>query len=219
MEFRSPIRSSLLAVALMALCGVAIGEVYTYTDADGNMVFTDEPPAEVESRIVELPPYGPPSTPTPIGRVRRPSISEQESGDPEQERIKSLVQEQESAHERRCTEARVALEVLHQGMPVYSVRDGEYRAAWEGDTYEGNRAYLDEEQRANAIDGQLRKLARNCSDPLNEDQQDQAADDWLRKEKCMQAQKDLELFLAPKSRAPDDFLKQKRELVSQYCRD
>lgn len=208
-----------LAAGLIVLFGTASGEVYKYEDANGNVVFTDEPPVDVVSEIVDLPPYDPPSTPTPIGRVSDISREQQDVGASERKRIDGLWQEQNKAHRRRCTEARVALEVLHQGMPVYWVREGEYRAAWEGDTYEGSRTYLDDEQRHEAIDSQLHKLARNCADPLNEEQQKQAADDWLRKEKCMQARKDLELYLAPKSRAPDDFLKQKRELVSRYCID
>ena len=212
-------RTGLLTATLVALYGVAAGEVYKYEGADGNVVFTDEPPADVESEIVEIPSYGPPSTPTPIGRVGHAPDKNQHVDELEQQRIDGLVQEQVSAHERRCTEARVALEVLHQGMPVYWVRDGEYRAAWYGDTYEGTRGYLSEKQRENAIDGQLRKLALNCTEPFDEEQQEKAAIDWLKAEKCMAARKDLELYLEPKSRAPDGFLDRKREVVDRYCGD
>lgn len=212
-------RRGFLITIPLTLFGVAHGEVYTYEDADGNAVFTDEPPVNVESEIVDLPSYDPPSTPTPFGRVRRTPQQGQGADQAERQRIDNLVQDQLSAHERRCTEARTALEVLHQGMPVYWVRDGEYRAAWRGDTYEGRREYLGEKQRVEAIDGQLRKLALNCADPLNEEQQERAAKDWLNGEKCVAARADLEFFLQPNSRAPDEFLKQKREIVDQYCGD
>lgn len=209
-----------LVVIVLALYGMsesANAEVYRYKDANGNVVYTDERPIDVESEVVVLPPHGPPSTPTPVGRVRRAPENRELESDREQQRIDNLVQEQVSSLDRRCNEARVALEVLHQGMPVYSVGDGEYRAAWEGDTYEGPRNYLNEKQRQDAIDGQLRKLALNCADPLNEGEQDRAAANWIKQEKCRQAEKDLEFYLTPKSRAPDDFLKQKRELVDKYC--
>ena len=206
-------------MALVALCGVANGEVYKYVDEDGNVVFTDEPPADVESEIVDLPSFDPPSTPTPIGRVRRPTGPLQDIDKAERRRIDNLVQDQVLAHERRCTEARVALEVLHQGMPVYWVGDSEYRAAWSGDTYEGPRAYLSEEQREAAINDELRKLVINCTEPLSEEQQEEASRNWLKEEKCAAARKDLELFLKPNSRTPDEFLEQKLKIVKQYCGD
>ena len=56
-----PRNRSLVLATLVALCGVANGEVYKYEDADGNVVFTDEPPADVNSEIVDLPSYEPPS--------------------------------------------------------------------------------------------------------------------------------------------------------------
>ena len=219
MESKLTKRKGLLVATLVALFGVANGDVYKYVDEGGNVVFTDEPPANVESEIVDLPSFDPPSNPTPIGLVRRTPQQGQDLEKAERQRIDNLAQDQVSAHERRCTEARVALEVLHQGMPVYWVRDGEYRAAWVGDTYNGLRVYLSDKQREVAIDDQLYKLALNCADPLNEEQQDQAASDWLNEEKCMAARTDLELFLKPKSRAPDDFLEQKREIVDRYCGD
>lgn len=200
-----------------ALFGIAYGEVYKYEDADGNVVFTDEPPADVETEVVDLPAYGPPSTPTPIGRVRRPPAENPDIDEAERRRIENLAQEQIAEHERRCVEARVALEVLHQGMPVYWVRDGEYRAAWHGDTYEGSRVYLSERQRTEAIDGQVRKLVQNCADPFSEEQQAQASDDWLNEEKCMEAREDLELNLRQQTRATEDFLERKREKVRRYC--
>ncbi len=209
----------LLVAIPFVLCGVAVGEVYKYEDADGNVVFTDEPPPEVESEIVDLPSYDPPSTPTPIGRVKRERPPVEELDPAEKRRVENLAREQAEAQGRRCTEARVALEVLHQGMPVYLVSEGEYRAAWYGDTYEGERAYLSEKQRERAIDGQLRKLTLNCADPFNEEEWTQTSNDWLNREKCMAALMDLELFLRPNSRAPVEFLEQKRVIVRKYCDD
>lgn len=210
-------RKCFLITTLVALFGVANGEVYKYVDAEGNVIFTDEPPTAVESEIVDLPSFDPPSTPTPIGRVRHPPQPNRDLDNAERRRIDNLVQEQVSAYERRCTEARVALEVLHQGMPVYRVRDGGYRAAWYGDAYEGPRVYLSDKQRDAAIDDQLHKLALNCTDPLSEEQQEQASSGWLSEEKCVAARKDLELLLQPNSRASDELLEQKREIVNRYC--
>lgn len=219
MQSRLPKRTGLPLATLLVLFGVAHGDVYKYVDANGNVVFTDEPPADIEVESVDLPSFDPPSTPTPVGRVKRPPEPNQDFDKAKRQRIDNLVQEQVSAHERRCNEARVALEVLHQGMPVYLVGDGDYRAAWYGDTYEGSRTYLSEKQRSSAIDEQLRKLAFNCADPLSEDRQEQASSNWINEEKCVAARKDLELFLQPNSRASDEFLNQKRDIVERYCVD
>ncbi|WP_271409614.1 DUF4124 domain-containing protein [Pseudomonas sp. Q1-7] len=59
---------SLLAVLLLALALPAAAQIYKYTDADGNTVFTNQPPEGAASEKVELPPTNaigaqPPSQP------------------------------------------------------------------------------------------------------------------------------------------------------------
>lgn len=207
----------LLFSTILGVCGAAVAEVYKYVDEDGNIVFTDEPTENADSELVELPSYDPPSTPTPIGRIKHDSQPDQDRVPADEQHIDELVQEQISDHDRRCTEARVALEVLHQGMPVYRVGDGKYRAAWAGDTYEGPRVYLSDAQHEAAITAQIRKLALNCTDPLNEEQQEQASTRWYNEEKCMAARVDLEDLLKPGSRAPEQSIEERQKVVDRYC--
>ena len=210
-------RIGLFLATLVALTGVAHADVYKYIDADGTVTFTDDPPADVKSELVDLQPFNPPSTPTPIGVHRRSSVQAQVFGEVEVKRIDGLVQEQVSANERRCTEARVALEVLRQAMPVYWVRNSEYRAAWAGDTHVGHREYLGEEQRQSAIDNEYQALVNNCAEPFSEERQEQAHSDWYNAEHCKSAREDLEMILQPGSRTPDDAVEQKQKIVDQYC--
>lgn len=207
----------LIITTILGVWGTASADVYKYIDEDGNVVFTDEPAESAESEVVELAPYDPPSTPTPIGRVRRNHQFDRDLEQIDQKRIDSLVEEQVSDHARRCNEARVALEVLHQGMPVYRVADGQYRADWSGDTYEGPRVYLSDTQREAAIDAQIRKLALNCTDPLDQEQQEQASISWHNKEKCMAARVNLDDLLKPGSRAPDQSIEERQKIVDRYC--
>ncbi|MGQ7816842.1 DUF4124 domain-containing protein [Metapseudomonas furukawaii] len=58
----------LLAALLLALALPAVAQIYKYTDANGNTVFTSQPPDGTPSEAVELPPTNavqaqPPSTP------------------------------------------------------------------------------------------------------------------------------------------------------------
>ncbi|MDO8332845.1 MAG: DUF4124 domain-containing protein, partial [Pseudomonas sp.] len=46
----------LLACLLLALSLPAVAQIYSYTDASGNRVFTNEPPQGSNAEIVQLPP-------------------------------------------------------------------------------------------------------------------------------------------------------------------
>lgn len=210
-------RAGLILAAWVLSAGVAHAEVYKYIDADGTVTFTDEPPTIVESEIVNLPPIDPPSTPTPIGVSTRFSKQDQLSNDSGGQHIDDTPLEPHSASERRCTAARVSLEVLNQAMPVYRVRNGEYRAAWNGDTHLGHRKYLSEAQRQSAIDEQYRAMVTNCAEPFNDKHQEQAHRDWYNAEHCASAREDLRMILQPGSRTPDDAVEQKQKIVDQYC--
>ena len=64
-----------------------------------------------------------------------------------------------------CADARRQLGVLHASLPVYRDQAGEYRNAWRGDTYKGERLYLDADARTQAINGARQAVLENCSDP------------------------------------------------------
>jgi len=198
-------------------------EVYRSVDEDGNVQFSDEPPDGVESEVIELKTTKPPSSPSVIGRPRTnqptgsgldPAAAEREAA-----RLELLANQQLAALERRCNEARVALEVLHQGMPVYRVGDGEFRAAWKGDTFKGTRTYLDDATRSKEIDAALRKLVMNCENPLDMEEQYKASSKWERSERCTAARADLEAVTQPYARAPDQSIAERQKLVDQYCDD
>ncbi len=206
-------------VTMLFVCVAAAADIYKYVDENGNVVFTDEPTENAASEIVELPSYDPPSTRTPVGRVegdRQPVQSLEQS---EEKNLDALFQGQVSDHDRRCNEARVALEVLHQGMPVYRMAEGKYGAAWSGDTYKGPRIYLNDADREEAIVAQLRKLALNCTDPLDEEQQEQASTEWYNEEKCKAARTYFEELVEPASRTPDQAIEEQQKIVDQYCLD
>ncbi len=213
------VQQCLIVLMLSILSVPAMADVYKYVDENGNVVYSDELPPNVESEVVELEPYAPSSTPTPIGKVRRNGLKGEELEHVDDEYIEQLAQQQVKDHDRRCDEARVALEVLHQGMPVYRVGDGKYRAAWAGDTFEGPRVYLSDAQRESAIDGQIRKLAMNCKDPLNMDEQRKVSSDWMNEEQCQAARVNLAEISRPNSRAPDEAIEDRQRVVDQYCKD
>ena len=213
------VRKCLFVLFLSVLSVPAVADVYRYVDENGNVVFSDEAPPNVESEVVELEPYAPSSTPTPVGIVRRNGVEGDELEHVDDEYIERFARQQVEDHDRRCLEARVALEVLHQGMPVYRIGDGMYRAAWAGDTFEGPRVYLSDVQREDAIDGQIRKLAMNCKDPLNTEQQQKASRDWMDDERCRAARVNLAEISRPNSRAPEQAIEDRQRVVDQHCKD
>ena len=213
------VRKCLYVLLFSVLSVPTWADVYKYVDENGNVVFSDEPPPNTDSEVIELEPYAPSSTPTPVGIVRRDGLEGGELEHVDDEYIEQLARQQLEDHNRRCLEARVALEVLHQGMPVYQVGDGMYRAAWAGDTFEGPRVYLSDAQRENAINGQVRKLAMNCKDPLNTEQQQKVSDDWMNDERCRAARVNLAEISLPNSRAPDEAIEDRQRVVDQYCKD
>ena len=218
MNFRPSFRIVVL-LAGTPLAALADAEIYKHIDEDGNVVYSDEPPASADSEVIELPNYDPPSTPTPVGRVGRRTLADKDLPSGPEVQEEQLINELEAYHERRCNEARVALNVLHQGMPVYRVGDGQYRALWSGDTYEGPRTYLSDAQRDEAINAEFRKLVQNCEDPLDMEKQSQASSGWINEEECRAAQVNLQDLLKPGSRAPDQAIEERQKLVDRYCAD
>ena len=64
-----------------------------------------------------------------------------------------------------CADARRQLGILYAALPVYADASGEYRSAWRGDSYKGEREYLDAEARTDAVTEVRSAVLEHCSDP------------------------------------------------------
>lgn len=76
-----------------------------------------------------------------------------------------------------CADARQQLTVLHSELPVYVSASGEFRNAWRGDTYRGERLFLEAEERMAAIASARTQVLNVCSDPDAFQQEEKAFKD------------------------------------------
>lgn len=64
-------RPPVLALSLCLLASPALAEVYRYIDAQGNIVFTDNPPEQTDAKKIELPPVNSLPAPAPASSTAR----------------------------------------------------------------------------------------------------------------------------------------------------
>lgn len=130
---------------------------YRWLDGNGHIQYTDFEPVGVPSELIPLSP-DPSAADAPI----LSSAGEDWQPDPFNDQDQQILPIE---HIGPCADARRRLSVLHAAMPVYQDRDGAYRNAWRGDSYRGERHYLDAEARTRAIVDARAAVLEQCSDP------------------------------------------------------
>lgn len=214
-----------LTSAMLALCtSAASAEIYKWTDADGNVLFSDRPPAGVTKKPVEV-------------RSAAPSAGSQEELEARRQRQARALRGAERRIEKRkegalrkaadaealkvqrraCIDARKAYDVLSQRAPVYKADNGRYRVAWINDAYEGERAYVDDADRERVLNDAARSIYELCEDPASASAQAQAVNELIREEKCEAERADLEMAERPQAKTTNDELKQRRNRVKALC--
>lgn len=128
---------------------------YRWIDASGRIQYTDFEPVEVPAERI---PLNPETDDAPI----LSSAGESRTSDPFHDQDQQILPIE---HIGPCADARRQLGILHASLPVYVDQSGEYRNAWRGDTYKGQRLYLDAETRTTAISGARQAVLKHCSDP------------------------------------------------------
>ncbi len=166
---------TLVATALLAFAGqihAAAGETpvlsgsempegparayYRWIDAGGRIQYTDFEPVGVPSELIPLTPEEDDDAPLLV------SADGSRESDPFHDQDQQILPIE---HIGPCAEARRRLTVLHSALPVYRDGAGGYRTAWRGDSYRGDRDYLDAESRTSAISAARNAVLEHCSDP------------------------------------------------------
>jgi len=130
------------------------------------------------------------------------------------------VKEKRLAQEQQCLEARKQLAVLQElHLLAYRDEQGEFRAKWKYDTYQGKREYLDDGMRASTIEQAREKIIANCKNPDDTKEQELARINWVRSEHCAKHRVELEALERPSAKAVTQDLEKKRRLVKMYCED
>lgn len=146
-----------IAVAI-AFAPLASAELWKYVDKDGKTVYTDQPPANVQSKAVAAPP--PPPTPA-TGSKAAPSgnksaLERDKDAAKSRESAKEAAKKQEEAAERqklaeeRCTQARTALQQFTEGGRLLKYNE------------KGERVYMDDEEIAKGLQKARQETEQAC---------------------------------------------------------
>lgn len=128
---------------------------YRWIDGSGRIQYTDFEPVGVPAQRISLEPEADDSPMLSGAGQDRPS-------DPFHDQDQQILPIE---HIGPCADARRQLSILHAALPVYADASGEYRNAWRGDNYDGERHYLDADARTDAITTVRRTVLEHCSDP------------------------------------------------------
>jgi hypothetical protein len=129
---------------------------YRWIDDSGRVQYTDFEPVGIPAQRIPL---------TPPAAEDAPMISgagEERQPDPFHDQDAQILP---IAHIGPCADARAQLAVLYAAVPVYRDDHGQYRAAWRGDDYRGERTWLDADDRTAAINRARNAVLSQCSDP------------------------------------------------------
>lgn len=210
-------------ILLSVLATSAFAGVYKWLDKDGNVLYGDNPPQQVETKSLQID-----SNDTSVRtedlelQQRRLQQAVKEADDRiEARRTKSAAmhteKEAELAQEQRCLEAREQLAVLQELRPVYRDEAGWFRVQWKQDTYRDKRDYLDDKTRALETERVRQEINKQCKHPVDEKAQKTARVLWIKSEKCAAARAELEFVEQPKVRAVRSTIEEKREKVKLLC--
>ncbi len=129
---------------------------YRWIDGEGRVQYTDFEPVGIPAQRISL---------TPSDEDQAPAITsagEDGKSDPFHDQDAQILPIE---HIGPCADARQQLAVLYAAVPVYRDDEGQYRAAWRGDTYRGERQWLDADDRTAAISRARAAVLHHCSDP------------------------------------------------------
>lgn len=128
---------------------------YRWIDASGRIQYTDFEPVGVPAERI----------PFDLQTDEAPMLSgtaEARDSDPFHDQDQQILPIE---HIGPCADARRQLGILYSTLPVYTDQSGEYRNAWRGDSYKGERVYLDAEARTDAVTEVRSDVLEHCSDP------------------------------------------------------
>ena len=118
----------IILVLAAALAPAALAQLYKYVDKDGKTVYSDTPPANVDSKQINVPVSRPPSAPAGAGapktaverdkeleKGRKDTAEKQKKSDEEAARV--------AQNELRCTQLKSNYEMYAQGGKIQKTND------------------------------------------------------------------------------------------------
>lgn len=142
-----------LAVAFVPVAGA---QLYKYVDKDGKTVYTDQPPPNVDTKIVNVPRSPPPPVAPAKDAAAKTAVAKDKEAEKGREQAKEKEKKQEEAAdkqrlaEQRCTQARTLLQQYTAGGRIARY------------TEKGERVYLSDEEIAAGRDKARREVEESC---------------------------------------------------------
>lgn len=116
MQVKTVLPRLVLAAIAIAFSASAAAAMYKWTDKQGNVHYTQEPPQEGEAAEIAPPPrVTPPAT-----KTAEKSKNEADNGEGEEE----LTPEQQEAYKRDCETAKANLELYRTSQRIKQAEDG-----------------------------------------------------------------------------------------------
>ncbi len=146
--------AALGTLALLAFASVAVGATYKWTDANGRVVYSDQPPpGNIKSELIG--PAPPPSNPNAVKEMAQKDADikkrqdEREGAEVKAEKARV----QDTQRRDLCLVVRGKLKDMRAGMPVYKYDE------------KGARVLLDDNARAAEINTQVENEKKFCGGP------------------------------------------------------
>lgn len=138
-------------LCLMFLAAGAAAQAYKWTDAQGKVHFSDEPPPDRKADKMTIKPAVP-GNPDAAARSRdwKTQLEESRLRQHQQQKHEATEQRNRQATENRCQSARNDLDTLQRERPVYRVNK------------DGQREYLEDKDRQAALQRVQDRIAAYC---------------------------------------------------------
>jgi hypothetical protein len=200
-----PRRVGLLALLLGLAISIAAADSYKWVDKQGQVHYTDMPPAGVPYEVIAAPrapaaplPVRPPSTATP------PTISAEPA-----KPAPTAPAADAAAQDSFCVDALYQITLLNERRPVFK------QAA------DGSRRYIEDAERPAELARLLGTRDQTCSnDPTERRSQEQRADQlmYAMSPGCAEARDKLANYEDPATHTPNSQIERQRAFVEQKCR-
>jgi hypothetical protein len=199
-------RGVVLVALLVGLAiPIAAADTYKWVDKQGQVHYTDTPPAGVPYEVIAVPraptaplPARAPSTSTPTPAAVAPS-----------EPAPTAPVVDAAAQDRACVDALYQITLLNQRQPVFK------------QTADGSRRYIEDAERPAELARLQRVRDQACSDdPTTRRSQERRADQLMiaMSPRCAEARDKLANYEDPATHTPDDQIARQRAFVEQNCR-
>ena len=216
-EFRALIiYRFLMIVSLLTISPSTLGEICRWTVSNGTVPYADECPEGVEGADVMLDPQPPTEqVKTAEDRARQLQLAKQARKEAQTESIQQLADE-DAVEAKICIDAKLALDTLEMALPVYLDETGvlHHNRSWHSETYQGNRHYLDENERKQEIARSRNLIDQHCGESKSDYiRQSDELKSRITEVKCANYEAEAERMIRSRASGSAD---RARELI-RYC--